>query len=280
LLADLRHTATQLGQLELSQQDYQQFGRFSPITVCRRFGSWKLALQRVGLEPAHWINVPAGDLLADITRVAAELKTRRLRFHDYIQRGKYSRKVINRLFGRWQTAIETAGLLPVIQRPQSRKELFDNLKNVWQQLGHKPRYDDLSTPISRFGPSAYTIRFGTFQKAMAAFTRSLNPLIETDPEPESKMSEEDRTRGFVRRTPRTVNLRLRFMVLRRDHFRCQACGRSPATDPTVKLQVDHKEPWSTGGETILENLQTLCEQCNAGKSDLPWTSPSGVDPVH
>ncbi|MDP9174261.1 MAG: HNH endonuclease [Planctomycetota bacterium] len=25
--------------------------------------------------------------------------------------------------------------------------------------------------------------------------------------------------------------------------------------------------WSRGGETVFENLQTLCEQCNLGKGD-------------
>jgi 5-methylcytosine-specific restriction endonuclease McrA len=35
----------------------------------------------------------------------------------------------------------------------------------------------------------------------------------------------------------------------------------------VQLHVDHIKPWSLGGETVAENLQTLCDQCNAGKSN-------------
>jgi 5-methylcytosine-specific restriction endonuclease McrA len=34
------------------------------------------------------------------------------------------------------------------------------------------------------------------------------------------------------------------------------------------LHVDHKTAWANGGETVLENLQTLCSKCNIGKSDL------------
>ncbi|RKX24889.1 MAG: hypothetical protein DRP45_07160 [Candidatus Zixiibacteriota bacterium] len=34
------------------------------------------------------------------------------------------------------------------------------------------------------------------------------------------------------------------------------------------MEVDHKIPWSKGGETIEENLQTLCSECNQGKSNL------------
>jgi len=32
--------------------------------------------------------------------------------------------------------------------------------------------------------------------------------------------------------------------------------------------VDHKKAWANGGETVLENLETLCSKCNIGKSDL------------
>ena len=36
----------------------------------------------------------------------------------------------------------------------------------------------------------------------------------------------------------------------------------------VELHVDHIKPWSKGGETVLENLQTLCATCNLGKSNI------------
>jgi hypothetical protein len=41
------------------------------------------------------------------------------------------------------------------------------------------------------------------------------------------------------------------------------CGADP-TDG-IKLQIDHKIPRSWGGETVLENLQPLCERHNHGK---------------
>ena len=70
-------------------------------------------------------------------------------------------------------------------------------------------------------------------------------------------------------TGRHPSLRLRWKVLQRDRFTCRGCGRSPALVPGVELHVDHIEPWGKGGQTILENLQTLCLTCNLGKSDLP-----------
>lgn len=66
---------------------------------------------------------------------------------------------------------------------------------------------------------------------------------------------------------RVVSDKLRYKVLKRDNFKCCACGASPAKDPSVELHIDHIVPWSKGGETVLENLQTLCSRCNLGKSD-------------
>ena len=76
------------------------------------------------------------------------------------------------------------------------------------------------------------IDFGTFKKAIFAVMREMNPEL-MGPWP----AEVDRSvRGFERRGPRTINLRMRFLILRRDRFRCCACGRSPATDAGVTLQ--------------------------------------------
>ena len=66
---------------------------------------------------------------------------------------------------------------------------------------------------------------------------------------------------------RKIPDKLRYQVLKRDNFKCCACGASPAKDPSVELHIDHILPFSKGGETTLENLQTLCSKCNLGKSN-------------
>lgn len=58
---------------------------------------------------------------------------------------------------------------------------------------------------------------------------------------------------------------LRYRVLKHDHYRCVICGRS-AKDG-IKLHVDHIKPVSRGGKTELNNLRTLCSDCNLGKSN-------------
>lgn len=91
---------------------------------------------------------------------------------------------------------------------------------------------------------------------------------------ESDISSEDAIKNLKsepvtrHKTSRAINWRLRFLVMRRGNFKCKNCGRSPATDLNIILHVDHVKAWANGGETILENLQTLCSVCNIGKSNL------------
>ena len=68
-----------------------------------------------------------------------------------------------------------------------------------------------------------------------------------------------------RKSRRPIPSRLRFLVLERDGYRCQICGR---TANGTTLEVDHKVPVAKGGTDSLKNLWTLCFDCNRGKSDL------------
>lgn len=87
-------------------------------------------------------------------------------------------------------------------------------------------------------------------------------------QPNKKISGKENQRSDVmHRTKREVSLKQRFEILKRDNFKCCVCGASPAKDPNIELHIDHIIPWSKGGETISENLQTLCSNCNIGKSD-------------
>lgn len=70
---------------------------------------------------------------------------------------------------------------------------------------------------------------------------------------------------FVKRERALLTDSLRYDILRRDGFRCQICG-STARDG-VKLHIDHIVPVSKGGKTEPQNLRTLCDRCNFGKSD-------------
>jgi hypothetical protein len=59
--------------------------------------------------------------------------------------------------------------------------------------------------------------------------------------------------------------RLRYQILSRDNYACQACGAR--AENGALLEVDHIYPVSRGGTNEPENLRTLCRTCNRGKGD-------------
>lgn len=105
--------------------------------------------------------------------------------------------------------------------------------------------------------------------------KCVNGIREVAPESDYELSNkesaaiqyDDTLTAVIHRTQRSPSMKLRFDILRRDNFKCCACGASPAKDPAVELHVDHIIPWSKGGETTMDNLQTLCSKCNFGKGN-------------
>jgi len=73
--------------------------------------------------------------------------------------------------------------------------------------------------------------------------------------------------GRTAKTAASVSQKLRFQVLARDRYRCQACGASPALDPGCTLEIDHVQPVSKGGTTTEANLRVLCAPCNRGRGN-------------
>ncbi|MHC5719527.1 MAG: HNH endonuclease, partial [Nostoc sp.] len=61
--------------------------------------------------------------------------------------------------------------------------------------------------------------------------------------------------------PRELTEEEKEQVKERDGYACLCCG----VKAEGKLQIDHIKPFSMGGETFVENLQTLCVICNRRK---------------
>ena len=125
----------------------------------------------------------------------------------------------------------------------------------------------MQTSASRYGPS----RYSPWRKTLEEFIEYVSKEGHISSETGIKSLKIEPTTKH--KTSRTVNWRLRFLVMRRDNFKCCIDGKSPATHPGTILVVDHIKPWSKGGETVMENLQTLCEPCNNGKSNLSMDNP-------
>ena len=69
------------------------------------------------------------------------------------------------------------------------------------------------------------------------------------------------------RQRRQIGAKRRLQILQHDNFKCTNCGKSPAIDREVYLEIDHLLPHSKGGSEDDDNLVTLCRDCNRGKGN-------------
>jgi hypothetical protein len=223
------------------------------------------------LETYHR-NTPDIELLKDIQDVALKLRKNTVTISDYEEHGKFHPSTLQRKFGSWFKVLELAKL----EASRSKfnipnEELFKNIEEVWIALGRQPKYNEVKKPLSLYSAGTYDKRFGNWGKALQLFVKYINS--DNVNENQVLLSEIEQPKGNVisneikHKTKREISDRLRFRILMRDGFTCRKCGKSPMKEIGVELHVDHINPWSKGGETIPENLETKCQQCNLGKGN-------------
>jgi 5-methylcytosine-specific restriction endonuclease McrA len=278
-----------------SQTPVSRFGGWGrALAKAGLAGRYSGRTANIGVRQHKSSHLPDAALLDEIRRVARKLGVARLRKRDNDGHSPIRSYIHVQRFGSWTEALRLAGIEPGCRSmPHDGAELFANMRAVWERLGKPPRGADMARPPSRISAPTYKKRFGGFRRAVAAFFAELNggpPMGSAIVNPPRRVPRTHRDRtpdrtvwpakpaptreGGPRYRPqhpltpfrrRALPLGLRFMVLERDRFRCAACGASPADDPTCKLHVDHIVPVAKGGETLLDNLRTLCAECNLGR---------------
>ncbi len=214
-------------------------------------------------------DITSEEIAEDLRRVAAKLETQAITKIQYDEHGNFGATTVLRKLGSWNGALLKSGLEVANRQDISNDELFENIANVWTKIGRQPFGREVKGKSvgSLFSLATYEKRFGSWNKALLAFAR----YVELDSGAEESQQPSEPSRhlkvNMRRRTPRDVNWRLRAKVLIKHSCICQMCGDSPAKNPNTILHVDHILAWANGGETVEENLQTLCEKCNIGKSD-------------
>jgi hypothetical protein len=206
--------------------------------------------------------VSEAELLDDLRSVSKLIGSPKVSQPLYEKHGQFDGRNLSRRFGTWNKALLAAGLTLSNEIDISDDRLFENILVLWQHYGRQPRRAELSHHPSSISQSPYRRRFQSWIEALRAFAVWANASEGVD----SGSSGVARQPNIVRGS-RDPSLRLRFKVMLRDRFTCRHCGASPSKDPNVELHVDHVVPWSKGGDTALENLQTLCLKCNLGKSN-------------
>jgi hypothetical protein len=218
-------------------------------------------------------NIPDQEILSDLQRIYKTLseKNRKMTFRSYSESGKYSSSTIAVRFGSWNKALEAAGITVNEEKMVTDENLFKNIEDVWIMKGSQPVSRDINEAPSKYSASLYSVRFGSWNNALRLFVTYVNQEEKENDEVEA-VSQTSTTDSMnilpvKHKTSRNISDRMRFRVLMRDGFSCQSCGKSPSQERGVELHVDHILPWSKGGETLEENLQTKCSKCNLGKGN-------------
>ena len=289
LLKDILRVANSLGKSTITRTEYlDNGGKYGTSTFTRRFGGWIKALVRCGLNPNEqqtYSNmgsytqpyITTQELIDDLLNVSNKINKKTISSREYSQNGKYSKDTYFRRFKTWNNALASAGLIP-ISIPSGKRvseyACLEEIERVWTTLGRQPTATDIKNGLSKYSLHTYERRFGSWRKALEFFVAYMNGEQEVEKPDEDNITfpieipQKNDNNKPTHKTKREINLRLRFTVMKRDNFKCCMCGRSPATTLGLELHIDHIIPWSKGGETTIDNLQTLCSDCNIGKSNL------------
>lgn len=84
-----------------------------------------------------------------------------------------------------------------------------------------------------------------------------------------RMRRAEQTRRLQRQHRKRVR-ELKFTIFERDNWECCNCGSLD------RLVPDHIVPLCRGGDTTLENMQTLCWFCNSSKSTRDKLTPKEI----
>jgi hypothetical protein len=214
------------------------------------------------------------EMLSELEKAAEKFNYIEFGWRDFNKVANISANPVKKEFGGWRKAL--AELKELLQskgkdlslrkvppnRIHSDKDMFDEMEKIWKELGHRPSRTEWELAKPKIHYNTYKQRFGGWQNACLKFIEyKMGGEIEIDEgkeEVEFEKPEKIKKVEYKTGDTRTIPVSVHLKVLSRDNYRCVFCGRSPATDIGVRLYLDHIKPFSKGGKSTEENLQTLC----------------------
>ncbi|KAF0133244.1 MAG: hypothetical protein FD145_1389 [Candidatus Saganbacteria bacterium] len=234
--------------------------------------------------------IPREKVLAELEKVASHFNYQEYSSDEFNKNSEISSGTVKNEFGSWYKALtilkdklreKGLDLSPRKSRSNllhpTEEQLFEEMDGIWKKLGHRPSSSEWKASSPKFSYGTYRYRFNGWTNACLKFIEyKMGGSIIVEPnnneivEDNSSILSEGRTKSLKISYSRNIPLSMRIRVLDRDNFRCVFCGRSPTTDIGIKLHIDHITPFSKGGKTTIDNLQTLCQECNLGKSNKEY----------
>ena len=222
LIQDVQDVAKSLGKDTLTGSEYSLHGKYYDSTLRRRFGSWKKVLEACNLETVGHnfkCNISNEEMITDLKRVAGIVNLESPTQESYDKYGKYHSATLCRKYGSWNNVLKFAGMKLNLNRKMSNEEMFEEIERVWIIVGKQPTATDMKSGISKYSLNSYVRRFGGWRKALEAFVDFINSDTTTLT---GEGAENKNTQTVTcslsenneyHKTPRDINLRLRFKVL-------------------------------------------------------------------
>lgn len=170
-------------------------------------------------------------------------------------------------------------LIEELETLREAKEIIENYKKEYKQyLNDVPDFiikNDEDGFYSRLGftiidESILTVEYKfsyTSNGGMAQRSFTVPMTEETIVELINSLKNKLTANAFIKEQRTLMTKKLREHIKERDNYTCCNCGNSTYKEPNLLLEIDHIIPVSKGGETVEDNLQTLCWKCNRAKSN-------------
>lgn len=170
-------------------------------------------------------------------------------------------------------------LVEELETLRDAKQIIENYKTEYQQyLGDVPAFimeNDEAGFYSRLGfanidESVLTVEYKfsyTSGGGLAQRSFTVPMTEETIAELINVLESKLTASAFAKEQRALMTKKLRESIKARDNYTCCNCGNSIHVEPNLLLEIDHIIPVAKGGQTVVDNLQTLCWKCNRAKSD-------------
>lgn len=107
LIEDLVRVAKSINKNTVTIAEYEEYGKFHPSTLQRRFGSWFKVLKKAGLEKSRSaINIPEEELFKNIEDVWIKLGRQPKYAEMKSPLSKYSAGTYDKRFGTWGNGLQ------------------------------------------------------------------------------------------------------------------------------------------------------------------------------
>ncbi len=174
LLSEVRRVAEVAGKPGITTQDFRRLSKMSVTAPCKRFGSWRGALEHAGLDvpPSSTPRYSVEQMLEEVRRVAQLVGDSVLTLRDFNNNSYMCADTLCKRFGSWRAALERAELGHLFRKSHSRRaysdeQLLEEVRRVARLVGKHVLTRNEFVAQAKFGSGMVRQRYGTWKNALS-----------------------------------------------------------------------------------------------------------------